>query len=77
MIPILDTLGGSFGYDFKIAEVLKSKADNVINRVFSIDFPSKEAMGNFFSDPAYLAVKAEYFNRSVISTTMISLHEKD
>jgi uncharacterized protein (DUF1330 family) len=57
MIPILNSFGGSFGFDFKIAEVLKSKTEDSINRVFTIDFPSKEVMEQFFSDPSYLEVK--------------------
>jgi uncharacterized protein (DUF1330 family) len=77
MIPILETYGGSFGFDFKIAEVLKSKTENSINRVFTIDFPSKEAMDSFFSDPGYLEVKRQYFTSSVKSVTVISIHEKN
>jgi uncharacterized protein (DUF1330 family) len=77
MIPILESFGGSFGFDFKISEVLKSKADASINRVFTIDFPSKEIMDNFFSDPSYLEVKNQYFNSSVKSATVISMHEKN
>lgn len=76
MMPILHAFGGSFGFDFKIAKVLKSKSDNVINRVFTIDFPSKEIMDKFFNDPNYLAVKDEYFKHSVKAVTTISMHEK-
>ncbi|MCI2284241.1 DUF1330 domain-containing protein [Colwellia sp. MSW7] len=76
MMPILHSFGGSFGFDFKVNEVLKSKSDAPINRVFTIDFPSKEIMNEFFSDPKYLAVKAKYFQSSVKSVTTISMHEK-
>ncbi|GLR69341.1 DUF1330 domain-containing protein [Agaribacter marinus] len=76
MAPILHSFGGSFGFDFVIDRVLKSKTEHVINRVFTIDFPSKKIMDAFFSDPAYLAVKEQYFNRSVKSVTTISMHEK-
>lgn len=76
MIPILHAFGGSFGFDFVVSKVLKSKTDTAINRVFTIDFPSKAVMEAFFSDPAYLAVKGKYFNCSVASVTTISLHEK-
>ena len=76
MTPILAAFGGSFGFDFKIAEVLKSKTQDSINRVFTIDFPSKEAMDRFFSDPGYLEVKNKYFNGCVKSATVISMHEK-
>ena len=38
MMPILKSYGGSFGFDFKIAETLLSKTDDPINRVFTIEF---------------------------------------
>jgi len=76
MMPILRSFGGSFGFDFKIAEVLKSKSENTINRVFTLDFPSKETMEAFFTNPEYLAVKRKYFLKSVNSVTTISMHEK-
>jgi len=77
MIPILDSFGGEFGFDFKVNEVLKSKTNNVINRVFTLDFPSKEIMEEFFTNTAYLAVKEKYFTNSVKSVTTISMHEKN
>jgi len=76
MMPILHSFGGSFGFDFKINEVLKSKTDNVINRVFTLDFPSKQVMEAFFTNAEYLAVKEKYFLNSVNSVTTISMHEK-
>lgn len=76
MMPILSSFGGSFGFDFKIAQVLMSKTDETINRVFTIDFPDRKAMENFFSDPLYLEAKKKYFTNSVASSTVISLHEK-
>lgn len=76
MIPILKTYGGAFGYDFRVSEVLLSKDAGDINRVFTIEFPSREAMEQFFADPDYLAVRGEYFERSVAGSTVISLHEK-
>jgi uncharacterized protein (DUF1330 family) len=77
MMPILHSFGGGFGFDFKINEVLKSKTDDVINRVFTLDFPSKEIMEEFFTNPDYLAVKEKYFSNSVRSVTTISMHEKN
>jgi uncharacterized protein (DUF1330 family) len=77
IIPILETFGGSFGFDFKVSDVLKSKTDEHINRVFTIDFPSREIMENFFSDPTYLEVKSKYFQHSVKSVNTISMHEKN
>jgi uncharacterized protein (DUF1330 family) len=77
MTPLLHSFGGSFGFDFKVNEVLQSKSDEPINRVFTIDFPSKEVMDNFFTSPEYLEVKAQYFLHSVKSVTTISMHEKN
>ena len=76
MLPILNSYGGSFGFDFKVSEVLQSKTDDEINRVFTIEFPSKEAMDDFFSNPEYLEVKNRHFDHSVTSITVISVHEK-
>ena len=44
MLPILKKYGGSFGFDFRVSEVLLSKTNNDINRVFTIEFPSKKIM---------------------------------
>ncbi len=76
MTPILQSFGGSFGFDFKVSEVLISKTDDDINRVFTIEFPSKEVMDAFFSDPEYLVVQKKHFTQSVTSKTVISMHEK-
>ena len=77
MTPILHSYGGSFGFDFKVNEVLQSKTEQAINRVFTIDFPSKEVMDSFFADRQYLAIKAKYFQSSVKSVTTISMHDKN
>jgi len=76
MAPILCSFGGSFGYDFKVSEVLLSKTDDKINRVFTIEFPNKELMDKFFTNPEYLNIKKRHFDNSVTSKTTISLHEK-
>lgn len=76
MTPLLHAAGGDFGYDFKVSETLKSKTENKINRVFTIDFPSEKVMNTFFSSENYLKVKKRHFEKSVGSTTVISLHEK-
>jgi len=75
MLPILESFGGSFGYDFKIAEVLKSKTEDKINRVFTIEFPSKQKMDEFFSFPDYISVREMYLDNSINSKTVISIHE--
>ncbi|MFQ3261655.1 DUF1330 domain-containing protein [Reinekea sp.] len=76
MVPILHTYGGSFGYDFKVSEVLISKTEGDINRVFTIDFPSIDIMESFFSDPEYQTIQKTHFAKSVSSKTIISIHEK-
>ena len=76
MLPILKSYGGSFGFDFKVSEVLLSKTEDDINRVFTIEFPSREVMDAFFSNGDYLDIQKRHFNHSVKSKTVISLHEK-
>tara|TARA_B110000503_G_C7127087_1_gene405143 strand:+ start:1261 stop:1566 length:306 start_codon:yes stop_codon:yes gene_type:complete len=75
MGPILKSFGGSFGFDFRVSEVLLSKTEGHINRLFTIAFPSQKHMEEFFSNADYLAVKAMYFDKSVKSKTIISLYE--
>ena len=76
MTPILHAFGGSFGFDFKVAEVLISKTNAPINRVFTIEFPSETVMNDFFSNPEYLMVQKQHFVKSVSNKTVISMHEK-
>ncbi len=76
MKPILSDYEGRFGYDFKVSEVLISEEDTEINRVFTINFRSKDKMEGFFSDAQYLEVKDMYFAESVGSTTIISSYDK-
>ena len=75
MTPILHRHGGQFGYDFKIAEVLKTEADAPINRVFTIRFPDDGSRSAFFSSEEYLEVKARHFERSVSDTVVIATYE--
>ncbi len=77
MTPILVECGGGFGYDFKISEVLKSQTDKEINRVFTIYFPDKEAMRQFFSAESYRNIKADFFESSVASTTVIAEYTRE
>ena len=75
MIPILHTYNGDFGYDFKIAEVLKSKVREPINRVFTIFFLNEDSMDKFFTDERYLEIRNKYFEPSVSASTVISKYE--
>ena len=77
MIPILSFYGGAFVYDFVVSDVLKSSAENSINRVFLIEFPSKKIMEEFFMDPNYLEAKREYLDPSIDGKMIISMHEKN
>ncbi|NQZ24114.1 MAG: DUF1330 domain-containing protein [Colwellia sp.] len=76
MKPILSDFEGHFGYDFKVSDVLISAGNTDINRVFTINFSSKNKMESFFSDRQYLDSKEKYFVDSVGSTTIISSYEK-
>jgi len=76
MEPLLINAQGAFGYDFKIDQTLRSKTDTPINRVFTIEFPTKQDMDAFFCNPLYLTIKQQYFDNSVNGITIISMHEK-
>ena len=76
MTPILKTYGGGFGYDFKVSDVLKSKTEAPINRVFTIYFSNEDAMNSFFSNERYLRVKRRLFRKSVTDTTIIATYER-
>jgi uncharacterized protein (DUF1330 family) len=76
MKPILSDYKGRFGYDFIVSDVLISEGHDDINRVFTINFASKNKMERFFADPKYLVVKETYFIESVGSATIISGYEK-
>lgn len=77
MMPILDSYGGGFGYDFKVSEVLRSETEAPINRVFTIWFPDEETMNAFFSDAEYLEVRRRHFEPSVADTTVIAKYQRD
>ncbi len=77
MTPILTKIGGGFGYDFKISEVLKNESDKNINRVFTIFFPSEEVMDSFFGDTHYLEIKKKFFENAVSSTTIMASYKRD
>lgn len=77
MLPILRSYGGEFGYDFRVSEVLLSKTTDDINRVFTIEFPSKQKMEAFFSNPDYVAIQNKHLQNSINSKIVISMHEKN
>ena len=76
MIVILQTYGGGFSYDFKIAQTLKSETAEPINRLFTIYFKDESSMNSFFSNDEYLNIKKLYFEKSVAFTTEIARYQK-
>lgn len=76
MAPLLARHGGGFRYDFTVAKVLRSASEHPINRVFAIYFGSKAQMDQFFANPDYLRIKAEFFARSVAGTTIFGGYER-
>jgi uncharacterized protein (DUF1330 family) len=75
MTPILEGYGGGFGYDFKVSEVLKSRANDRINRVFTIYFQDKASKDAFFENAEYLRVKKRYFEPAVADTVILAIYE--
>lgn len=75
MIPILETFGGYFRYDFAVSSVLKGEAQHPINRVFINVFPDRDAQKLFFSDPAYLRVREAFFVPSVAGVTRLAEYD--
>jgi len=72
MTPILDSIGGYFRADFRISEVLIAPSNDSINRVFILSFPDEETKNRFFEFDSYKAVRAQHFDSSVQSVTMIA-----
>lgn len=72
MTPILQNVGGSFRYDFRVGETLKNGADHPINRVFMIVFPNETVSKAFFADPNYQKIRAKHFDRFVGGITQLS-----
>jgi uncharacterized protein (DUF1330 family) len=65
MTPLLHAHGGAFGIDLEVARVLKGPTDAALNRVFSIEFPSRAASARFFANEDYRAVRSEWFEHAV------------
>ena len=73
MTPLLHAHGGAFGIDLEVSRVLLGPAHAALNRVFWIQFASREASAAFFADPSYLAVRCEWFEGAV--GTLVRLAE--
>lgn len=76
MLPLLESYGGGFRYDFIVGKTLKSASDHEINRVFAIYFKDKESSLQFFSHPEYLKIKEKFFSPAVKAGTIIAEHQR-
>jgi|JI8StandDraft_2_1071088.scaffolds.fasta_scaffold36644_2 uncharacterized protein (DUF1330 family) len=74
--PLLGKFGGGFRYDFRVSQVLKSESHYDINRVFAIYFRDRTAADAFFTNPDYVAIKEQFFEQSVKSTTIIAAYDR-
>ncbi len=72
MTPTLEAHSGHFRYDFRISEMLAGQADDPFNRVFVLSFPDEETKDRFFSDEAYKEVRAQYFDSSIKSGSILA-----
>ncbi len=76
MAPLLKQHDGGFRFDFVVSKVLQSESDKNINRVFAIYFKDRDSKDAFFSHPDYKVMKANFFERSVKTTTIIAEYER-
>jgi uncharacterized protein (DUF1330 family) len=75
MKPILTEMGGFFRQDLRISEHIKGESDDPFNRVFIISFPDAHTKERFFSDEHYKAVRAQHFDPSVKSGSIIAEYD--
>ncbi len=76
MTPILREYGGSFRYDFRVEEILRSEATDPINRLFVISFPSRKIADRFFADETYVEIRRTFFEPAVQAVAMIAEYER-
>ena len=72
MAPILEKHGGHFVLDVTGSASIHP-ADFEPGRILLIAFPSAEAAGGFFADPAYVRVRQTWFEPSVANTHAVAL----
>jgi uncharacterized protein (DUF1330 family) len=53
MAPILKSFGGSFGFDFRVSEVLLSKTEAHINRLFTSPLKKNILINQLKAKPSY------------------------
>ena len=76
IMPLPESNGGNFEYDFTIDATLKNAAGHPINRLFVLSFPDQKAQHNFFNSPTYLQIRETYFQPSVNAASIISTWEQ-
>ena len=74
MRPILDSYGGSFRIDVRVADVLHSETPDPINRLFCLRFPDEQRRDDFFGDETYKKVRARTFDAAVSHTTIVATY---
>jgi uncharacterized protein (DUF1330 family) len=77
--PLLIRYNAGFRYDFEVARTLKSEEavpEQGINRLFLLAFPSRVERDQFFSDPAYLEIRARLFQASVSHVVVIAEYNR-
>ena len=77
MRPLLAAAGGAFRFDCDVARVLQGDTEAGVNRLFVIEFPSREAKEKFFADPRYVQIRSRLFLTAVASTSVIAEYELD
>lgn len=75
MTPLLEAVGGSFGVDVRVSEVLRSPANRQFNRLFTIRFPSRDIREAFFRDPRYLEIRRRLFEPAVAYYDQLAVYD--
>jgi len=74
MTPLLEARGGRFVLDVTVAAVLRAPSPTPMNRLFTMRFPSKDALDAFFGDPAYLEIRRRLFEPSVSASARLATY---
>jgi uncharacterized protein (DUF1330 family) len=75
MRPLLEAAGGGFRFDCEVSRVLQGPNEAGVNRLFVIEFPSRDAKEAFFSDPRYVEIRTRLFVSSVGTASILAEYE--
>lgn len=75
--PLLAIYDGRFCYDFKIPNNCIASRHQHINRVFAVQFSSKDHMNAFFADREYLKTRGRHILKSIGGEQFVFGFEKD